>query len=78
MSNEKNNASGSNDMVEIFKENDRTLVELVNKIKNIYTNTLMPEKRVKIDALREAILTEDIAHQLKKIEIINATLNELE
>lgn len=79
MSNENNNELGSNEeMVTVFKENDKTLFELVNKIKNIYANTLMLEKREKIDALRKAIVTEDIACQLRKMEMINATLNELE
>lgn len=79
MSNVNNNGSVSdNVLIETFKENDKTLVNLVTKVKNIYANTLMIEKQVKIDALRIAIVEEDIKCQLNKINMINEVLNELE
>ena len=79
MSNENKTGSVSNELlIESFKENDKVLVTVITKIKNIYANTLMAEKKAKIDALRIAILEEDIKCQLQKMNMINELLNELE
>lgn len=79
MSNEKNNVLVSDEeMANIFKDNDKTLMELVTRIKNIYANTLLLEKKEKINALRKELVNKDIKHQLEKINIINNILIELQ
>lgn len=79
MSNEKNNVLVSDEeMANIFKDNDKTLMELVTRIKNIYANTLLLEKKEKINALRKELVNKDIKHQLEKINIINNLLTELQ
>ena len=79
MSNEKNNVPVSDEeMVVIFRENDKVLMELLTRIKNISANTLMVEKQVKIDALRRAIVNKDIQCQLEKIQMMQEVLKELE
>jgi len=79
MSNENKTGSVFNELlIESFKENDKVLVAVISKIKNIYANTLIFEKKLKIDALRIAILEEDIKCQLQKMNMINELLNELE
>lgn len=79
MSSANNNESVSDAaLIETFKENDQILVGLVNKLKNIYANTLMIDKQIKIDALRREIVNEDIKCQLNKIAMINQVLNDIE
>ena len=79
MSNEKQNVPVSDEeMVAIFRENDKTLIELLNRIKTIAANTLMIEKQVKIDELRRAIVNKDITCQLEKIQMMQEVLKELE
>ena len=79
MSSEKNNVPVSDEeMASIFQENDKTLMELVNRVKNIFANTLIPEKKEKINELRKELVNKDIKHQLEKIKLFNDVLAELE
>lgn len=79
MSNENNKGSDSDSaLIEVFQENDKVLVDLVTRIKNIYANTLVIEKQIKIDALRREIVNEDIRCQLVKINMLQGMIDELE
>lgn len=68
----------SDELVELFKKQDNELVEKVRRLRHIASVTLMDEKKVKIDAVRRAVLVEDLKCQEAKLKLIDEVLAEVE
>lgn len=75
---QENMVSSDEEVVQMIQANNSTLLNLIERLKKIANNTLIEDKKNKVEALRASLLEKDLEHQLFKMKMMNDVLNELE